>query len=108
MSRTAGFVCYTAPPPVLRDHGLAIHEMHQSVSSRYGGYHPLVEQDLASCYPYGGELQVIPGFADRVSTALTARRAVLGADRPIADELERHAVYRRQALEFDRLRAARR
>ena len=108
MSRTAGFVCYTAPPPVLRDHGLSIHEMHQTASGRYGGYHPLAEQDLASCYPYDGELQVIPGFADRVSAARVARRAVLGSDRPIADDPERYAVYHRQGRELDRLRAARR
>jgi hypothetical protein len=69
--------------------------MHRTASGRYGGYHPLAEHDLASCYPYNGELRVIPGFADRVSAALTARRAVLVADRPIADGLERDAVYRR-------------
>ena len=111
MSRTAGFVCYTAPPEVLRDHGLGIHAMHEA---GYGaGYYPLAELDRGHTWGYDGEFQLIPGFSDRVSAAITARREILGtaggaADRPIVDELERCEVHGRQGGALRRLRAARR
>jgi len=107
MSRTSGFVCYTAPPELLRDHGLGIHAM-RDWGSGYGGYYPLAELDRGDRWSYDGEFQLIPGFADRVSAAVTARRELLVGARPIAADDERHAVYDRQADALGRLRAARR
>lgn len=106
MSRTAGFVCYTAPPELLRDHGLGIHEMR--AFDGYGGYYPLAELDRGHSWGYDGEFQLIPGFADRVSAAVTARREMLGAARAITGDDERYAVYDRQEVALRRLRAARR
>jgi hypothetical protein len=108
MSRTSGFICYTAPPEILRDHGLGIHAMSESSHGGYGGYYPLAELDRGHTWGYDGEFQLIPGFADRVSAAITARREILGGARPIADQDERDEVYGRQDVALDRLRAARR
>lgn len=106
MSRRAGFVCYTAPPDILRDHALGIYRMHV-YGGRWGGYHPLAERATRSHWGYDGEFQVIPGFVDGVSAASVARRELVDRG-PLATEDDRHAVYRRQADAAARLRAARR
>jgi hypothetical protein len=106
MSRRAGFVCYTAPPDILRNHALGIYSMHVC-GSQWGAYHPLVERGRADTWGWDGEFQVIPSFADGVSTASVARRELVDRG-PLATEEDRQAVYRRQADAAARLRAARR
>jgi len=104
MSCRAGFICYTAPPAILRTEALGIYRMHLS----NGSYYPLAEY-TAKHWHYDGEFQLIPGFDDDVSAAIVARREILDGDvRPLASEAERHAVYDRKYDALRRLRAARR
>ena len=98
MSRRAGFVCYTAPPELLREHALGIH--------RIASYYPLAVSPGRS-YHYDGEIQLIPDFADRVSAARVARREIID-DGAIASDHVRWAIYDRTEVALRRLRAARR
>jgi hypothetical protein len=108
MSRRAGFVCYTAPPDILREQGLGIYQMHTH-PSRWGSYHPLAERDRRSRWAYDGEFQLFSGFADSVSAARVARRELLGDGATVlADDDDRAAIYHRKDRAADRLHAARR
>ena len=99
MSRTAAFVCYTAPPALLRDHGRGIFRI---AGERYGSYHPLAEHRHGRWH-FDGEVQILPDFDEAV-----ARREVIG-DRAIASEVARQAVFdRRSEVEHRRRRAYRR
>lgn len=103
ISRRAGFVCYTAPPAILRAHGAIIHDLH----GRPGCYLPLAEQAGNSCRS-DGEFQLVPHFEDLVSAAVVARREILGEeDRRVTSDDERGAVWRRAAVALRRLRDAR-
>ncbi|MEO8699920.1 MAG: hypothetical protein ABI867_07740 [Kofleriaceae bacterium] len=104
ISRRAGYLCYTAPPAILRSTGLGIYQMHEHT---FGNYLPFAETDLTSRWHHDGEFQLIPGFDDSVSGAIVARRELLG-DRPLlADDHERHAVWNRTHDATGRLRDAR-
>ncbi len=103
MSRRAGFVCYTAPPAILRATGAVIHQMPESA----GSYLPLAEY-RHGWHPPDGEFQVVPHFEDMVSAALVARREVLtGHERPLASDAEREAVWERASDGLRRLHDAR-
>ena len=106
MARRAGFVCYTAPPDILRDHGLGIYRMH-TCGERWGSYYPLAERGAEQGWGYDGEFQLVPGFADGVSAARVARREIVDRG-PIETDDDRQAIYRRKDDAEDRLRAARR
>jgi hypothetical protein len=105
MARRAGFVCYTAPRDILREHALGIYGMRSC--DGWGSYHPLAERGAHHDWGFDGEFQLIPGFADSVSAARVARREVLDGD-SIASEDDRHAIYCRKDDAETRLRAARR
>ena len=75
--------------------------------SRGASYHPLAELDARSSLHYDGEVQLIPGFADRVSAARVARREVQGGARTIATDDAREAIYARTDRALYRLHAAR-
>jgi hypothetical protein len=107
MSRRAGFVCFTAPPDILRDHALGIYGMR--AWDTWGAYHPLAEHGAHGSWGYDGEFQLVPGFADAVSAARVARREVLGRDAgPLTNDDDRRAIYRGKDRAADRLDAARR
>jgi hypothetical protein len=103
MSRRAGFVCYTAPPEILRERAVSIAGMHL----RGPDYQPLAEHDAHWCYGYDGEIQLIPGFADLVSAARVARREVLGGAPARLGDDDRWAIYDRTERALRRLHAAR-
>jgi hypothetical protein len=109
MSRRAGMVCYTAPPPILREHGLGIYRMR-----RGGSYVPLVESHPRGDGCFDGEVQLVDDFDRDVSTALRARRDVLDDDAPHrvlagpgADDALRWAIHDRKAA-LDATRSRRR
>jgi hypothetical protein len=110
MARRAGFVCFTAPPGVLREHALGIYRMGMHpCPGQWGSYHPLAEHDSPRWWGYDGEVQLIPGFANAVSAARVARREVLGDDTAgLATDDDRNAIYRRKDLAVERLAAGRR
>jgi hypothetical protein len=107
MARRAGYLCYTAPPAILRDHGLGIYRMH-ACSQRWGSYFPLAER-AGKRWHYDGEFQQLPGLAWDISAARVARREVGIGERGLAtDDRERQRIYDRKELAAARLRAARR
>jgi hypothetical protein len=67
MTRRAGFVCYTAPPAILRLQAELIHRM------RSDDYHYLAENHPGAIRG-DGEVQAIPHFATRVAAARAIRR----------------------------------
>jgi len=104
MTKRAGFICYTAPPVVLRSTALSIYEM------RYGSgtdYRYLAEIQGRGWWRTEGEVQVVDSFDENVSAAIVARREVLGDARSIASEDQRDAIYQRKHASLGRLRAAR-
>jgi hypothetical protein len=103
MTRRAGFICYTAPPAILRVTGLAIYGMHD----RNGSYCPMASHHGYGYWDMEGELQLIPELDDDVSAALVARREILGARRDIADWDERCTIWSRKDRALHRLRRAR-
>jgi hypothetical protein len=107
MARRAGYLCYTAPPAILRDHGLGIYRMH-ACSQRWGSYFPLAER-AGKRWHYDGEFQQLPGLAWDISAARVARREVgIGERGLVTDDRERQRIYDRKELAAARLRAARR
>ncbi len=105
MSRRAGFVCYTAPPDVLRAHAVAVYHMRDATTMRY---HPLAAGARGRWLP-DGEVQILRDFDDDVAAAAVARREVLaGADRALRSDQERAAVYTRKDEVAWRMRRARR
>jgi hypothetical protein len=102
MSRRAGFVCYTAPPEVLRHNALGIYRMHGG-----DGYYPMAVHD--GTWHYDGELQVIPSFASKVSAARVARREACPEDPGrLLHDGARAVVYDHADSALRRLVAARR
>ncbi|HVK72694.1 MAG TPA: hypothetical protein VM734_05215 [Kofleriaceae bacterium] len=92
MSRRGGFVCYTAPASLLRAHAVGIYAMSDCVDMTY---YPLAERRRRRWSP-DGEVQVFHDFDRDVAAAAIARREVVGADRPLVDDEERWAVWRRK------------
>jgi hypothetical protein len=88
MSKRAGFICYTAPPHVMRANALRIF--------RTSTYIPLAEGKRGRAWYVDGEYQVIDHFMRDVSAAKVARREIIGADRALATEDERARIYKRK------------
>ncbi len=105
MSRRAGFVCYTAPPAILRAHALAIHRM--GAAQPREGYHPLAEAAPHVAGHHDGEVQVIAGFDQAVSAACVGRREVLGEAPTITRVEQRRAIHARTEIARARLQQAR-
>jgi len=92
MSKRAGFVCYTAPPEILRANALSIFRM----SERSSGYHSLAEHGGRN-WRVEGEFQVVEHFARDVSAATVARREIVGDAQQLAlSDAERVEIYRRK------------
>ena len=105
MDRRTGMICYTAPPPILREHGAGIYAMRQATTETY---YPLAAGPRWARYWPDGEVQVFPCFDDDVAAAAVARREVVGgAERPLADHDERAAVWAQRSRVQHRRRVAR-
>ncbi len=103
MSRTAGMVCYTAPPAILREHAPQIYRMRHATQ---GSYHALAERSDRRFWGSDGEVQVVPHFDDEVAAAAVARREVLGAGDRRLLRAEREEVWDRvPAVQARRQRA---
>jgi hypothetical protein len=80
MSKRAGFLCYTAPPEVMRWQALAMHRMPNHLY-RGMNYHYLAEgaggRPGGNYHPPEGEVQVFSDFAERVSAAKQGRLRAL-------------------------------
>jgi hypothetical protein len=101
ISQRAGFLCYTAPPAILRDQA---RDIFWTPAGRYGSYQPLAVRRHGDWH-FDGELQVLPDFDDAVAAAQVARRELIG-DRTIGADAERQAIFvQRTAVETRRRRA---
>ena len=78
MERIGGFICYSAPAPVLRLQA----RMIQGLRVRQGNwatemaYHFLASSSETSCYA-DGEVQILADYVERVGAATEARRALV-------------------------------
>jgi hypothetical protein len=104
ISRLGGYLCYTAPPQILRTVALGIYAMHEH---GHGGYLPFADSGYQRTWRFDGEFQLVPNFDDAVSGAIVARRELVGDRRVLADDRERHAVWDRTYATTARLQAAR-
>jgi hypothetical protein len=109
MSRCGGFLCYSAPPAILRYQAVCIHEMGGNRGPM--SYHYLAEGPRHWYrWWYGeGEVQIFPAYRQQLSQAAVARREVLVEleDENIDPESLRARVWTRKE-EVARRRALRR
>lgn len=81
MFRQFGFVCYCAPPRILRHRALAIAQL--DAGSQGMDYVYLADRNL--CYPADGEVQIFGDYDERRSAAEEARRRVNQGGRRFGD-----------------------
>lgn len=106
MRRVGGFLCYSAPADILRSEAEAIDAMRRCGEM---AYHYLASEGGRGGWRPEGEVQVFRDFRDMVSSAVVARRAVLGGSDPaIRSEAEREEIQHRAKLVEHDLREARR
>jgi hypothetical protein len=74
MERSEGFICYSAPPEVLRVRALEIEELRRTMV--YGTSHVALATDRED-WRSEGEVQIFADFGDRVASARMAREQVL-------------------------------
>jgi hypothetical protein len=77
MVRIGGFVCYSAPPPVLRQQALRIHALRVRKGFSDMDYHFLTRESSKGSWCGDGEVQIFADYVDRVSAAIEARRELL-------------------------------
>ncbi len=79
MGRLGGFICYLAPPALLRQQALRIHGL-RVVKGKHGNemdYHFLAPSSGKQCGYADGEVQIFADYMDRVAAADEARRQIL-------------------------------
>ena len=88
MYRYGGFVCYSAPPEILRHRALTIAQMDPT---DYGmDYYYMADRN---CYRWpDGEVQIFSDYKERRSAAAEARRQVLAEKRSFSDPDSLYAV----------------
>lgn len=97
MSKRAGFLCYSAPPAVLRSQALTVHRL-PAHTYRGSNHHYLADRGGRSRRDYcppKGEVQIFSDFHERVLAAQQGRRAVVperSRDR-LLDDAERYATW---------------
>jgi hypothetical protein len=105
MGRCGGFICYTAPAPILRQRARQVHGMHVRGNPFWSmDYRYLVEHPLHWEGPPDGEVQIFADYRQRLSAAVQARKEVLARpDRPSDPETLEEVISRRR----DTIRRAR-
>lgn len=107
MLRRGGFLCYSAPPPVLRQQALRIHALRvrQGDDACAMDYHFLAQSSSRRSWWGDGEVQIFADYMDRVTAAAEARQELLPNPRqPILSEMMQEMVSRRR----DQLKGRRR
>jgi hypothetical protein len=105
MERRGGFICYTAPPPLLRLQALRVHGLRVSRRNPAGG---MDCHFLAGSRAYGGwadgEVQIFGDYMDRVAAAVEARRELqVPPNQPVLSETVQELISRRR----DRIKSGR-
>jgi hypothetical protein len=102
MSRRAGFLCYTAPPEILRLQALGLQRLR---TTRGENYFELAAADRGDSWRVDGEVQIFSSFARDVIAATAARRELLGDPAlPIPSDTTRDAIHARRNAILDRRR----
>jgi hypothetical protein len=101
MERRGGFICYSAPPPVLRYQALAVHVHALRVKAGdYAtemDYHYLAERAGGVCWWPDGEVQIFADYRDRVAAATQARAELLvPPNQPVLSETLQEVISRRR------------
>jgi hypothetical protein len=79
MDRLGGFICYSAPAPILREQALMIHRLRAGKAnySSEMDYHFLAESSSKDSWFGDGEVQIFADYMDRVGAAQEARQALV-------------------------------
>ncbi len=106
MRHLGGFICYAAPPAVVRQQALRVHGLRVGTggSAQEMDYHFLAEESSRDSWA-DGEVQIFADYGDRVAAATEARRELLAhPNRPVLCETVQEVISRRR----DRIKARRR
>ena len=106
MRRLGGFICYSAPPAVMRLQALRINSLHVRMGTSVFGmdYHYIARASTRDSWP-DGEVQIFVDYKQRVRAAVEARRElVVNPKQPVISEAIQEAVSRRR----DKIMARRR
>lgn len=101
MSRLGGFVCYSAPPKILRNSALSIGQLNPQ---RHGTDYCYLAESKSWGWP-DGEIQVFIDYQERRSAALEAKKKVLIEKKSYPDT---ESLYLAVAKQRDKILAARR
>jgi hypothetical protein len=99
MGRRGGFVCYSAPPPVLRFQALAVHSLRVKPGDHAAemDYRYLAERPDGVLWWPDGKVQIYADYRDRVASAVQARRELVAKPRqPVLSETAHELISRRR------------
>jgi hypothetical protein len=99
MDRRGGFICYSAPPAVLRYQALIVHSLRVKAGSYATemNYHFLAERSSAVSWCGDGEVQIFADYRDRVAAATQARAEFLPRpNQPVLSETLQELISRRR------------
>lgn len=97
MFRRGGFVCYSAPPEIMRSQSLIISQMQ---TDDYEMDYHYLSRDKGNCWP-DGEVQIFDDYHARLAAAAQARQQVFQRDNLPTDSLQLYeiiAVHREEIL----------
>jgi hypothetical protein len=79
MECIGGFICYSAPAPILREQALMIHRLRAGKANFSGemDYHFLARSSSKDSWYGDGEVQIFADYMDRVGAAIEARQALV-------------------------------
>jgi len=99
MVRCGGFICYSAPAPILRRQSLHIHSLRVT-EGNYANemdYHFLAECSSKQSWYGDGEVQIFANYHERVAAATEARRQLLVHPcQPVLSETLQETISRRR------------
>jgi hypothetical protein len=107
MERLGGFICYSAPPPILRQQALIVYGLRvwRNSGTRNMDYHFLARESSHESWCGDGEVQIFADYMERVAAATEARRELMpNPHQPILSETVQENVSRRR----DEIKAIRR
>lgn len=106
MERLGGFICYSAPPVILRQQALRIHRLKVKKGNEFRemDYHFLAEESCRDSWFGDGEVQIFADYMERVAAAVEARNELLAnPNQAIISETVQEAISRWR----DRIKARR-
>jgi hypothetical protein len=102
MGRCGGLIYYTAPPPVLRQQALGIHNLRVEKGKRSYemDYFYLAESAGRGSWAADGEVQIFADFHESVSAAVEARRETLAGSRQpmVSPSVQWEIIKRRDSI----------